>query len=353
MCSRKTKLEKLSETTAEQLCSWQVLPDLRTAVKELIDNSIDAKCKSIIVEFHNFGLDGFEVCDDGIDIDPQDFDKIAKKGTTSKITIFDDIYQTRTLGFRGEALAALRALGNLTITTRRNCDSIGTEVKYDHDGNITLKRELNINTGTKVKVLELFKNVPVRYTEFRKNHKFQYKGAIDLVQSYALAYYHLKFTVLNNNPSKGSQIVFSKGVSTNLDQNIEFILGKESLVPLEFDIEPKTVKIKGYVKDSITSGSIKSKGKGILEMFINKRPIHMPKVFSNSISEIYKKFNKATNPSIVLFFEIDEEDGPKIDVNISPNKMDVIIEGEKDLARQVRDQLDKFLNKIKIGRAHV
>lgn len=336
---------KLSESTAEQLCSWQVLPDLRTAIKELVDNSIDASCKSLIIEFNNFGLYGFEVADDGTGIDPEDFSKIAKRGTTSKITGFDDIYKAQTLGFRGEALAALRALGNLTIASRRAIDKIGTEVQYDHNGDVTSRTERNLNVGSVVRVTELFREVPVRYNEFRSNYKTQYKGAMELIQAYALAYHELQFKVINQHPSKGRQTVFCKGSSLSLDQNVELLLGKNVLAPLSFDITPRTVTIKGYVKDSLTSGSIKAKARGLLQMFINKRPVYMPKAFSSAITEVYRKYNKHANPEAILFFNI-ENGGPKVDVNISPNKMDVIIEGEKELVRQVKDQLDQFLSKV-------
>jgi len=338
-------LVKLNESTAEQLCSWQVLPDLRTAIKELIDNSIDANCKSLTIEFNNFGLDGFEVADDGSGIDPEDFGKIAKKGTTSKITTFDDIYKVQTLGFRGEALAALRALGKLVIASKRASDKIGLEVTYDHNGDIISKVEKNMNVGSVVRVTELFKNVPVRYNEFHNNYKPQYKRAMELIQSYALSYYDLKFIVINKHPSKGTQTVFSKGSSESLDQNVELIYGKNALVSLNFDITPNTVTIKGYVKGSITSGSMKARARNILQMFLNKRPVHMPKSFSTAITEVYKKYNKANNPEAILFVNIEQHNGPKVDVNISPNKMDIIIEEEKTIAQQVNTQLEAFLNK--------
>eukprot|EP00826_Nyctotherus_ovalis_P007178 TRINITY_DN11775_c0_g1_i3.p1 TRINITY_DN11775_c0_g1~~TRINITY_DN11775_c0_g1_i3.p1 ORF type:complete len:573 (-),score=142.51 TRINITY_DN11775_c0_g1_i3:116-1834(-) len=168
---------------------------------------------------------------------------------------------------------------------------------------------------------------------------------MELIQTYALAYHELQFKVINQYPSKGKQTVFFKGSSLNLDQNVELLLGKNVLTPLSFNITPQTVTIKGYVKDSLTSGSIKTKARGLLQMFINKRPVYMPKAFSSAITEVYRKYNKHANPEVILFFTI-EMSGPKVDVNISPNKMDVIIEGEKELARQVKDQLDQFLSKV-------
>jgi len=347
-----SKVSKLSDSTANEICSWQVLPDLRTAVKELLDNAIDANCKSIMIEFNNFGLEGFEVCDDGHGIDPEDLPKIAKKGATSKIKNFEDIYEAQTLGFRGEALAALRSLGDMTICSKRECDSIGTEVKYDKIGNIVSKIEKVRNNGTTVKVIELFKNVPVRYNEFKRTHKIQYRNAVDLIQEYSLVNYSMQFTITNIHPEKGRQTVFLKGLASNIDQNIELVLGKNlssQLIPLDFKIIPDTIIIKGFVKKTVASGSLKSgKGKPMLNMFINKRPIHMPKIFSNAISEIYKKYQADTSPGAILFMETKKSaDGKNlVDVNISPNKMDVIIEGEKEIGKQIRDQLDTFLSKI-------
>ena len=88
---------------------------MKSAVKELVENSLDVGCKNIEVKFYGSGLNGFEVTDDGKGINEIDFEVIAKRGTTSKISEFDDIYRVKSLGFRGEALSSLCNIGNVVI----------------------------------------------------------------------------------------------------------------------------------------------------------------------------------------------------------------------------------------------
>lgn len=112
-----------------QICSSQVVIDLKSGVKELVENSLDAESSSIgmivflyllkyvsvEIKFHNYGLNGFEVIDDGQGIKEVDFDVVAKRGTTSKIDQFEDIFAVRSLGFRGEALSSLCNIANVSI----------------------------------------------------------------------------------------------------------------------------------------------------------------------------------------------------------------------------------------------
>ena len=88
---------------------------MKSAVKELVENSLDAGCKNMEIKFYANGLNGFEVIDDGSGINEQDFEIIAKRGTTSKIREFDDIYKIKSLGFRGEALSSLCNIANVII----------------------------------------------------------------------------------------------------------------------------------------------------------------------------------------------------------------------------------------------
>ena len=100
-------LNKLDEASRHDICSNQVVTDLKGAVKELVENSIDAQANNIDVRFYNKGLDGIEVEDDGKGVREEDYEIIAQRGTTSKISELDDIYRVKSLGFRGEALSAL------------------------------------------------------------------------------------------------------------------------------------------------------------------------------------------------------------------------------------------------------
>ena len=136
---------------------------------------------SVEVKFHSSGLNGFEVTDNGKGISEVDFEIIAKRGTTSKIREFDDIYAVKSLGFRGEALSSLCNIATVTIMTKKASDETGWPLKFDHLGNLTSKEKVSKKNGTSVVVKELFQDLTVRFIEFKKNHKNQYAKAIAML----------------------------------------------------------------------------------------------------------------------------------------------------------------------------
>ena len=108
-------IKKIDSVSVLQICSAQVVVDLKSAVKELVENSLDAGCKTLDIKFFGSGLNGFEVSDDGKGINEEDFEIIAKRGTTNKIREFYDIYAIKSLGFRGEALSSLCNIATVVI----------------------------------------------------------------------------------------------------------------------------------------------------------------------------------------------------------------------------------------------
>eukprot|EP00347_Sterkiella_histriomuscorum_P004217 403361297 len=135
-------IKKIDKTSILQICSSQVVIDLKSAVKELVENSLDAGASSIDIKFHNYGLNGFEVIDDGHGIKEVDFDVIAKRGTTSKINEFEDIYAVKSLGFRGEALSSLCNISNVTIQTKRPDQNTGWQIRFNHLGDVISKEQM-------------------------------------------------------------------------------------------------------------------------------------------------------------------------------------------------------------------
>ena len=130
------------------------------------------------IKFYASGLNGFEVSDDGGGIKEEDFEIIAKRGTTSKIREFEDIYAIKSLGFRGEALSSLCNIANVTIQTKRPDWTTGFQIKFDHLGTLIEKTQIARKNGTQVIVKDLFRDLPVRLIEFKKNCKTQYAKCI-------------------------------------------------------------------------------------------------------------------------------------------------------------------------------
>jgi DNA mismatch repair protein PMS2 len=128
-------LKRIDTESVHRICSGQVILSLATAVKELIENSIDAQATSIEVKLREFGGDCIEVCDNGVGIQQNNHQNLTLKHFTSKISTFSDITNVSTFGFRGEALSSLCALSNLAILTCTDEDSgVGTRLEYDHNG---------------------------------------------------------------------------------------------------------------------------------------------------------------------------------------------------------------------------
>lgn len=123
-------LNRLDRQTVLQICSSQVVVDLKSAVKELVENSLDSRASTIEIKFVQSGLLGFEVTDNGKGIAASDFEIVCKRGTTSKITEFDDIYAVKSLGFRGEALSSLCAMGTLSILTKQAGSETGWALSF-------------------------------------------------------------------------------------------------------------------------------------------------------------------------------------------------------------------------------
>jgi len=116
-------------------------------MKELVENSIDASSTKIQIKFYQYGLDGIDVADNGKGIQEADYDIIAKRGTTSKISELDDIYRIKSLGFRGEALSSLWALAEITISTKREDQPFGHILNFNEVGDLIKKTQIARNVS--------------------------------------------------------------------------------------------------------------------------------------------------------------------------------------------------------------
>ncbi len=130
-----TEIKAIDKASIHRICSGQVIVDLATAVKELVENALDAGANTIEVKLKEMGSEYIEVSDNGSGIDPSNYEGLALKHHTSKISDFNDIYNIKSFGFRGEALNALCELsGNFCVMTRNNDQEVGVSLEYDKFG---------------------------------------------------------------------------------------------------------------------------------------------------------------------------------------------------------------------------
>ncbi|KAF7795174.1 hypothetical protein EIP86_006323 [Pleurotus ostreatoroseus] len=190
-------IKPIDALSAHKITSGQVVIDLQTAVKELVENSLDAGATSIgtsvvspkEVRFKNYGLETIEVIDNGTGISSVDYEAVALKHHTSKLSSFDDLASVATFGFRGEALSSLCALTeSVTVTTATTSEvPMGTILKFNKLGKLSDKSgRIARQRGTTVTISGLFKPLPVRRKELERNAKREFAKALHLLNAYAL-----------------------------------------------------------------------------------------------------------------------------------------------------------------------
>ncbi|XP_055148304.1 mismatch repair endonuclease PMS2 isoform X9 [Symphalangus syndactylus] len=164
-------IKPIDRKSVHQICSGQVVLSLSTAVKELVENSLDAGATNIDLKLKDYGVDLIEVSDNGCGVEEENFEGLTLKHHTSKIQEFADLTQVETFGFRGEALSSLCALSDVTISTCHASAKVGTRLVFDHNGKIIQKTPYPRPRGTTVSVQQLFSTLPVRHKEFQRNIK--------------------------------------------------------------------------------------------------------------------------------------------------------------------------------------
>ncbi|CAO1617648.1 unnamed protein product [Jaminaea pallidilutea] len=186
--SAATGIQAISRADVHRITSGQVILDLQSVVKELVENALDAGSTSIDVRFRNFGLDGIDVIDNGAGIEAGDYTSVALPHHTSKILSFDDLTAVQTFGFRGEALSSLCAHAEVTMLTATKSEApMGTQLEFGPGGQlIDSSRKLARQRGCTVSINKLFHTLPVRRRELERNCKREYGKAQSLLQAYAL-----------------------------------------------------------------------------------------------------------------------------------------------------------------------
>ncbi|KAK2464851.1 hypothetical protein APHAL10511_003150 [Amanita phalloides] len=161
-----------------RISSGQVIVDLQTAVKELVENSLDAGATSLEVRFKQYGLSSMEVVANGCSIDEKDWDSVSLKHYISKLATFDDLSTVRTFGFRGEALSSLCALcEGVTVTTTTN-GPMGIQLDLEKSGRVGKRTRVARQRGTTVHLANLFAPLPVRRKELQRNLKREFGKAL-------------------------------------------------------------------------------------------------------------------------------------------------------------------------------
>ena len=367
----------IPKSDIHKITSGQVIIDLSSAVKELIDNSIDAHATQIDIVFRNYGIDSIECSDNGDGISEDNLENLARKHYTSKISNFEDILKVQTLGFRVEALFSLCNVSNLTVITTIK-PPISRKVEYDHNGNITSNITTSRNKGTTVQINNMFENLPVRRRNYVKTIKTQFNKCVNLIQSYSIICEGIKFSVFNvTAKGKKNLILTNNGNETiskrlinvyglpcfkglcpiNLglsldslkeqmlerEQKLASIYGDDSLnlAALNSQDIDYNIKIEGYIsKNSLGCGR---NTKDRQHIYINRRPVLYPSL-SKCFNDTFKLFCVDSNIRYPVFFINIGIDPKLIDVNITPDKRTVLFQYEELILGLLKEHLAKFFD---------
>ncbi|KAF8562928.1 hypothetical protein P879_11318, partial [Paragonimus westermani] len=221
-------ISALQSDVVHKICSGQVVVTLASAVKELVENSIDSGATKIDVRLREYGSELIEVSDNGSGIKEQDFDAITGKHSTSKIREFDDLHSVRTFGFRGEALSSLCQLSNLVIHTCAIDASVGTRLEFDSQGIIVTRRPLARSHGTTVFVHQLFHNLPVRRRHLTDPGRLtkEFAKAVSLLTAYCLSTVGVQISCSRITKSSEKIHVVSNGSATSIKDNLAAVYGQ-------------------------------------------------------------------------------------------------------------------------------
>jgi DNA mismatch repair protein MutL len=300
----------LPEQVASQIAAGEVVERPASAVKELIENSLDAGARAVSVEIERGGAALIAVADDGCGMTREDAILSLRRHATSKIRSAADLTAIRTLGFRGEALASIASVSHLKLQTRRSVDAHGVEFEAE-GGNIDDTRECGMAAGTRIEVRELFFNTPARL-KFLKTIATEQGAIADAFQRIALANHHVAFVLIAD-----GRKVFELPRATSPLERIRQIFGSKlasSLLPFELD-RPR-IRARGL---AATSQQSFATGRMIFT-FVNGRSVR-DRTLIRAIEQAYQTLiPRGRHPAAVLYLEIRPED---VDVNVHPMKTEV------------------------------
>ncbi len=348
--------------SVHQIQSGQVIVDLYSVVKELVENSLDAGATSIEIRFKNNGLDSIEVQDNGKGIASEDFETIALKHYTSKLSSYEDLTSLDTFGFRGEALSSLCALSKLHVVTARADDGpVGKKLEFEASGKLLATSVIAAQRGTTVSAENLFFNLPVRRKELEKNIKREYTKVITHLHAYACISVGVRIAVSNQMPKGKKAAVFSTNANTTTKENIANVFGAKTLLTLiklnlRLHMEPNKgpltqgarawstqamdrsmeVLVQGHI-----SKPVFGEGRQVSDrqmFFVNSRPCALPQI-AKAFNEVYKSFNMSQSPFIFANLVMDTN---AYDVNVSPDKRTIMLHDQTALLDSLKIALTEL-----------
>ena len=304
------------------------------------------------MRFRNQGLDSVEVQDNGSGISLQNYETLALKHHTSKLSTYSDLNTLQTFGFRGEALSSLCALSHFTVTTCLAKDAPkGTKLDFETSGKLKGTSVVAAQKGTTVTVENLFQNLPVRRRELERNIKREWNRVVGLLGQYACIKTGVKISVTQQSSKGKKTILFSTKGNPSTRENIVNVFGAKTFtallnLDLKLELEPssgpgqrwstqdddrtKEIHVTGHVSRPAFGEGRQTPDRQMF--FVNARPCSLPQV-AKAFNEVYKSYNSSQSPFIFANIEMDTH---LYDVNVSPDKRTILLHDQTRMLEQLK-----------------
>ena len=322
------KIHVMSENLANKISAGEVVERIASVVKELVENSIDAKSSDIKVDLESSGLKKIIITDNGIGMSKSDALLAFSRHATSKIIKEDDLFFINTLGFRGEALPSIASVAEVDLETSDNDDSTHILIK---GGKVLVNEDTDKRIGTKIEVSNLFYNTPARL-KYLKSEVTELSNTVSYIEKLALSYPNIRFTLTNN----GNVLIKTSG-SNNLKKTIHEVFGLQvSSKLIEVKASNDDYDIYGY----ICKPEILKSNRNYMITIVNGRVIRNTEL-NKAINDAYNTYKPDIKyPIVVLNINTDPT---LIDVNIHPTKQDIKMSKVSELYSLVTNTIKKAL----------
>ena len=324
-----SRIAALPDHLVNQIAAGEVVERPANALKEIVENSIDAGATAIEVELAGGGIRLIRVSDNGLGIHPDDIELALHRHATSKIKTLNDLEHVASMGFRGEGLASIASVSRLTLTSRQDGSTHATQVKAE-DGKLSSPTAAAHPVGTTIEAAELFFNTPAR-RKFLKSENTEYAHCATMLERLALAHPHIAFSLKRD----GKQVF--KLPAQSLHERIAAIVGEDfQAASLEIDSGNGALRLYGAIaKPTFAKGKTDKQ-----YCFVNHRFVR-DKVMLHAVKQAYRDvLHNALTPAFVLFLDLPPE---AVDVNVHPTKTEIRFRDSQQVHQLVFHTLNKAL----------
>jgi len=318
------RIIELDANLINKIAAGEVIERPASIVKELIENSLDAGAKSILIEVNEGGKSFIKVTDDGHGIAKDQLIVAVKRHSTSKIDKVEDLFDIRTLGFRGEALASIGSVSYMKIVSRMEDEDVGTVIEVE-GGDVRNPKDAAANKGTSIEVHNLFFNVPARKKHLKSMYA-EFKHIMNVIVRYALINSDIHFKLIHND-----QLVLNVPSTADALANVAAVYGNNiAKKMLAIDFNFFDIDVKGFVgKPELTRAD-----KNYQSIYVNGRYIRNSMITRAVYDGYGTLLFHGRHPVFILDMKINPA---KIDVNVHPTKSEIRIEKEDNVYSTIRN----------------